>query len=434
MSRLLKDWLKSYVDYASVTEAPKRMHFWAGVGAIAGAVRRKVWLDMKRFMWVPSFYIVYVAPPGIVAKSTTMDISMNLLREVPGIKFGPDSITWQGLATMFAAASESFEFPIGSGDWWPMSPLSFASGELGSLVDLQNRDMVNLLIELWDGKKKYDKQTKMSGNDSIEAPWINIQGCTTPNWIADNMPRATVGGGFSSRCVFIYADKKDKYVPWPDEAVDKNDKELQAELIHDLEHMATMLCGPFKLSAAARAWGGRWYIEHWETLIQRGLDEETVIGYATRKQTHMVKLAMVLSIAQGDSLEITADNIQLAKVMLDDLEADMPKVFARIGRSEVSQHADKILGVIQRRGKMPYDEIWRVAHSAFPDLRDMENIIAGLIRSGLVGLEHTTSGAFLKALTNGHLLTPVNSNPPPSPPAPNGFEDSATPNSSAAGL
>jgi len=40
MARKLDDWLKNYLVYAGVTEAPQRMHFWAGVGAIAGALRR----------------------------------------------------------------------------------------------------------------------------------------------------------------------------------------------------------------------------------------------------------------------------------------------------------------------------------------------------------------------------------------------------------
>ena len=69
MSHERKDWISRYLQYASVTEAPKRMHFWAAVGAVAGCLRRRVWLDQKRFSWYPSFYIVFVAPPGVVGLS-----------------------------------------------------------------------------------------------------------------------------------------------------------------------------------------------------------------------------------------------------------------------------------------------------------------------------------------------------------------------------
>lgn len=407
MPRMLEDWLQGYVRYAAVTEAPKRMHFWAGVGALAGALRRKVWIDMRRFTWFPSFYIIYVAPPGIVAKSTTADIAMDLLRDIPGIKFGPNSITWQALVTAFAAASESFEYPPGSGDWWPMSPLNFVASEFGSLVNLQDRDMVNLLIELWDGKKKYDKITKMSGNDSIEAPWINLQGCTTPHWIADNMPPATIGGGLSSRCIFLYAEEKERFIPYVDEVIGDDDAELRAALVHDLEHISLNLCGPFRISEAARAWGRKWYEAFW-TAAKSRMDDQMIEGYAARKQTHMHKLAMVVSASHSDDLVISLDDLQLANTMLEDLEVDMPKVFSRIGRTEMSLLAEKIAGTVKRRGTMPYEDVYRLIQTAFPDARDIEGIMQGLLRAGHIVLLNNGAGLTVKAGNSPIELSPNN--------------------------
>lgn len=413
MGRKLGKWIDTYVQYASVTEAPKRMHFWAGVGALAGALRRKVWIDMKRFTWTPSFYIIYVAPPGIVAKSTTADIAMDLLRQVPGIKFGPNSITWQALVTAFAAASESFQWPLDSGDWHPMSPLSLVASELGSLINLQDRDMVNLLIELWDGKKKYDKITKMSGNDSIEAPWINLQGCTTPHWIADNMPQATIGGGLSSRCVFLYADQKEKFVAYVDEVIEKDDEKLRDILIHDLEHISMNLTGPFTISEEARIWGRAWYQSFWESAADR-MDDQMLEGYAARKQTHMHKLAMVLSASARDDLVITSEDLQLANSMLEDLEADMPKVFSRIGRTEQSLQAERFISIVMRKGVVYYDEAYRLIHSHFPDFRDFEGILNGAIRSGQVEVrQDPKSGRFILVVPESvkRLLSGDNSRP-----------------------
>lgn len=399
------------------------MHFWAGVGALAGALRRKVWIDMKRFIWTPSFYIIYVAPPGIVAKSTTADIAMDLLRQIPGIKFGPNSITWQALVTAFAAASESFQYPADSGDWHPMSPLTLVASELGSLINLQDRDMVNLLIELWDGKKKYDKITKMSGNDTIEAPWINLQGCTTPHWIADNMPPATIGGGLSSRCVFLYADQKEKYVAYVDETISESDEELRSQLIHDLEHISLNLCGPFTISSQARDWGKAWYESFWRAAVDR-MDDQMIEGYAARKQTHMHKLAMILSASKRDNLVIEEEDIQMANTMLEDLERDMPKVFSRIGRSEVSLHAERFIAIVQKKGKVPYDEAYRIIHAHFPNFHDFEGILDGAIRSGQLVIDATSEGIFLKAAGSNRPLSPHNNRPSP-PTSPLDAENSA---------
>jgi len=399
MRRRLKNWLEAYLTYASVTEAPKRMHFWAGVGAVAGALRRKVWIDMKRFTWYPSFYIIYVAPPGIVAKSTTADISMDLLKQVPGIRFGPNNITWQALVQAFAAASESFQYPEGSGEWHPMSPLTLVASELGSLVNLQDRDMVNLLIELWDGKRSYEKITKMSGNDTIEAPWINLQGCTTPHWIADNMPPATIGGGLSSRCLFIYADQKERFVAYVDEVVGASDQKLREDLIHDLEYLATNLCGPFTISPSARAWGTKWYEDFWKSASTR-MDDRMLEGYAARKQTHMHKLAMVLSAAQRDTLTIEQEDLHTANTLLEALETDMPRVFSRIGRSEASLQVERLIAAIRKAGGVEYAAAYQLVHSHFPGFRDYEDVLNGAIRSGQLALtiDPKTGQPMLKAV------------------------------------
>lgn len=404
--RHFPDWLTAYLEYASVTEAPRRMHFWAGVGAVAGALRRRVWIDMKRFQWFPSFYIIYVGPPGVVTKSTTIDIAIDLLKQVPGIKFGPNAVTWQALVTAFANASEAFEY---QGVWHPMSPLTLAASELGSLLNLQDRDMINLLIELWDGKKSYEKVTKMSGNDIIEAPWINLQAGTTPHWIADNMPQAMIGGGLSSRCIFVYGNTKEKYIAYVDEHVGDSDAALREKLIQDLEKIS-LLMGAFRISPDARKWGRAWYESFWKDALSR-MDDQMLEGYAARKQTHLHKLAMVLSASRGDSLEISIDDLQLANVMLLDIEQDMHKVFSRIGRTEDSMQAERFIDFVKRKGTISYEEAYRMIHIYFPDFRDFEGILDGAVRSGQVQLLTTPGGILLAA--KGAAPPPPPAAPPP---------------------
>lgn len=353
---------------------------------------------MKRFCWYPSFYIVFVGPPGIIAKSTTIDISTDLLRQVPGIKFGPNAITWQALVSAFAGASESFEYQA---EWHPMSPLTLVASELGSLLNLQDKDMINLLIELWDGKKTYEKITKMSGNDVIEAPWINLQAGTTPHWIADNMPQAMIGGGLSSRCIFVYGDTKDKYVAYVDEQVQHGDAALRLELIEDLERIA-MLVGKFTISAEARAWGRIWYEKFWRSAADR-MDDQMLEGYAARKQTHMHKVAMVLSASRSDSLIISEEDLQTANAMLEDLEGDMHRVFSRIGRTEDSMQAERFIEFVRRKGLISYAEAYRMIHIYFPDFRDFEGILQGALNSGQLVMTVGADGPMLAAR---HKATP----------------------------
>lgn len=374
------NWLEQFVKYAGSGEAPLRMYFWTGVSAIAGALRRQVWLDFKQFKWYPNFYIVLVAPPGIVSKSTTAGIGMDLLRRVPDVVFGPSVVTWQALITAFSEATRSFEL---NGEFYPMSAMTLESSEFGNLLNPQDKQMIDLMVELWDGKQgTFEKKTKHSGDDKVENPWINLIACTTPAWIAGNFPEYMIGGGFCSRTIFVYADQKREYVAYPDEVVVEDYEEVRANLIRDLE-IISMIKGEFKLSPEARKWGRLWYEKHYTTKNPL-LEGDRFGGYLARKQTHIHKLAMVLSAAESDSLVISEEHLALADNMVTDLEADMPMVFAKIGQSQESVTVDRMLGWLRGNGACSYKELYMRFHTHFPGHREFENIIAGLTAAGYI--------------------------------------------------
>jgi hypothetical protein len=387
MGRNFNDWLSAYIEYAGFSEAPKRMHFWSGVAAVAGALRRRVWLDMAYFKWHVNHYLVFVAPPGIVSKSTTVAIAMDILRQVPGITFGPDVVTWPALVTAFGAATESF---FVEDTQHTQSALTLESSEFGNLVNPTDREMIDLLVTLWDSKQgAFKKVTKNSGNDTVENPWINMIACTTPSWIAGNFPEYVIGGGFTSRCLFVYTDQKDKLVAYPSLHVPTGLKENQALLVADLHHISSNLVGPYSLSPEAIEWGEIWY-KHWYENPPPLLQDDRFSGYLARKQTHLHKLAMVIAASCRDELVIKADDLALAERMISDLEPDMPKVFARIGRTEDSIQAERLLQFIRKNAPIKYSKAYQYIYTAFPFCKDYEGIITGLVHAGLIKFDVAT--------------------------------------------
>src|SRR6516165_5851867 len=115
MPRRFPNWLKAYTSYTRDSESPTEFHFWTGVSVLAGALRRRVWIDMKKFQWTPNFYVILVGPPGVAAKSTSISMGMSLLSKVQGVRFGPESMTWQALAKDLADSIEHVEYFNGSG-------------------------------------------------------------------------------------------------------------------------------------------------------------------------------------------------------------------------------------------------------------------------------------------------------------------------------
>lgn len=386
--RIHADWLKAFVEFASYGEAPLKMLFWAGVSTIAGALRRRVWIQFPYFQWIPNFYIVFVAPPGIVSKSTTANIGMNLLRDLEEIKFGPDVITWQQLVTSLSKATQSDPNPLDPSEFYPMSAVTFCSDELGNLLNPQDRDLVDALVTLWDGKQgAFKKETKTSGSDVIENPFVNIIGCTTPAWISGTFPEYMIGGGFTSRCVFIYADQKRQFIAYPDEYVPAGFKEFRASLVHDLELISTLF-GPFQITQEARKWGREWYLKHWEA-PPAFLTTDQFSGYLARKQTHIHKLAMVLSAATGDSMLITKDHLIQAHAFVSAIEEDMPKVFSRIGQTDITRGSFNIVEYVKAQPGITQTELYAKLFRIL-SYRDFTEALNGAINSHQVRT-HTTS-------------------------------------------
>ena len=386
MARHYKDWLSAYIEYAGYGEAPVYMTFWTGVSAIAGCLRRRVWIDQMYFKWFPNFYIVLVAPPGVVAKTSTVGIGMNLLRDVPGVNFGPDIVTWQALISAFVDSTDAFEYQA---KFHEHSAITLESGEFGNLLDPRDKDMVDLMVALWDGKQgAMKKSTKGGGAESVINPWINLIACTTPAWIAQNFPEYMLGGGFTSRCIFVYADAKKQLVPYLSKVIPAGMEENRQKLIEDLIDISRGPVGEYKLTKTAFEWGEAWYNRHYSNRALN-LEDDRFGGYIARKQTHVHKLAMVLAASTGNKMEITEEHLKLADTMITDLEPDMAMVFSKIGKSDNSFYTDRLLQFIQRKKEAKYSDAYKFVHTYFPLARDFEEVVAGLIRAGYIRLDKT---------------------------------------------
>lgn len=384
MGRNYEDWLSAYVQYTRHTEAPARLHFWSGVSALAGALRRHVWFDMGYFKWYPNHYIILVAPPGVVSKSSTSRLSMELLRKVPGVAFGPDSVTWPKLVQDLATHAEMFEF---EGQLVTQSALTLHASEFGNLFDPQDRALVDIFVDLWDSiTGAFERGTKGDGSLVVENPWLNLIACTTPGWIGNYFPEALIDGGFTSRCLFVYADKKDRLVAYPQRRVPADHLDTKAKLIADLAYIGEKLLGNYVLTAEAEEWGEAWYKSHYEN-PPLGLRDSRFSGYLARKQTHLHKLAMIISASRRDELIITKNEMLDAATMFSDLEIDMQRVFEKIGRSAEASKADRIVQIVLNRGGMSYTDVYSAVQGYFPVVKDFSDVLSGIFLTGVLKME-----------------------------------------------
>lgn len=387
-ARLLPDWLAAYLEYTSHQEAPASFHFWTGVSTVAAALRRKVYFDQLYYTWSPNFYIILVGPPGVATKSSAISIGMKMLDDIQGIKKGSDALTWQALIQSMENAQELIQ--VANGEFLAISCLTFSSSELGSLLDPDDRKMLDVLTDLWDGKVGvWEKTTKTMGGNRVPNPWINIIAGTTPRWIADNLPYGAVGGGFTSRCVFVYAEKKRHLMAYPRYELAREGKlegmnKLRVKLLHDLEQIA-MLQGEYELTPEAIEWGKAWYEEHHKHPPKPLAGDDQFGGYLNRKQGHTHKLAMVLAASKGNTLVVDKQTLEAAVMLTNQLETAMPEVFQHINTTDTQAGALRIIERVRVLKSIHKDALYRMflRQMSFKEFNENLNsaIAAGALRT-----------------------------------------------------
>ncbi|HEY0725846.1 MAG TPA: DUF3987 domain-containing protein, partial [Pyrinomonadaceae bacterium] len=286
---------------------------------------------------------------------------MRLLEQIPNIHFGPPSLTWQALADSLSASIEHMRMMInGVEKFHPMSCITIPISELGTFLKIDDSALVDVLVDLWDGQlTAWAHNTRTSGQVDIRNPWLNIIGCTTPAWLKEHFPEHLIGGGLTSRVVFVYGDTKRKLVAYPDELIqDAAYADMEQKLLHDLREIASMQ-GPFTIDAAGRTWGRDWYAKHW-TGGGTTVSGDRYGGYIARKQTHIHKLAIICAAARSNNLVITDVHLREAEALLNVVEPHMRRVFESVGLVDEARHSHELMAFVRANGWMTTDSLWRL--------------------------------------------------------------------------
>lgn len=352
--RELADWIEAYKEYViPMSEAPEDFHEWVAVSMLAAATRRNVWIDMQIFDWVTNLYIVFVGPPGVVTKSTTINIGTQFLRGVQNIKLGQSSSSWQKLLVELekSQTTVSYKDPQGKDHKLMTCPLTLTISELGTFIKTQDGGMIDALTHLWDGQKDvFEHGTKSSSDTRVENPWLNIIGGTTPDWLANNFTGTMIGGGFASRVLFIPGYEKSKFVAYPDEMQEgDNIRRLKSLLRSDLV-LISALSGPMMISNEVREWGRNYYKEHWGQTNEKKNSGGQFDGYRARKWTILQKLAMIYCVSRGNDKVMRMPDVERALKLLGYAEEQMGSIFDSVTQTKESKNLALLLRHLKFHG------------------------------------------------------------------------------------
>lgn len=350
MSRELSDWLDSYLQYTDNSESPTSYHTWCGLSVIAGALQRRVYLKwgLKRVVF-PNIYVVLVGASGRTRKGNAIGIAKDFLRKVPNISVAPESSSGrQAMILAMKRAVNSFVDPTDGMLKFHCAITAF-SEELSVFLGQGDIGYLASLTDWYDSSDDWEYETVGRGKDTLQGLCLNFLGGTAPDWIQSMIPGEALGGGFTSRIIFIVEEHKRKIIP---EYIPTPEEEALAEVLQrDLERIS-QLSGEMKFTPEAKQLYVDWYIEQ-DTNLSAGnpaIPDTRFAGYCERRATHLQKLMLLASASRGDDLLIKPQDYHKAVSLLKMAELNMHKTFGGLGKARGSDVTETVKEYIKRMG------------------------------------------------------------------------------------
>lgn len=339
--RKVSNFISSFCDYASNYEGSYLFRFWSAVAIISATLERKCWSPLGEHQLFPNLYIFLIGDPG-TRKTFTAGMAVKLMKDVVfdrgGVQLMQDRLTPASLIKTLKECERTFEY---SGKQILHSSCFAYSSELRTMMeDIGGGSLISLLTDFYDSRahgEKFISRTIKHGAQEITGPGLTFLGCSTPDWFVEILPQSAIGGGFTSRVIFIVQDgPMEKPIAEPQAP----DLKLRKDLIETIKAIHN-LSGPFEITEGAKAEYKAWYDE-FMTKSVRAISDERFKGYAMRKGDFVRKLAMIFSAAQRDDMKVDEFDIVLAIESLTAIEPMMMKAFGPIGDSDRAKNISRI--------------------------------------------------------------------------------------------
>ena len=381
MKRVLPNWISSYLEYMNDTEYPVPYHLWNAVSCICGALQRRVNMPWGMQKIYPNMYIVLVGRSGL-GKGESMKPAIDMFMET-GLPVAAEAITIEELMCYMEDQQNSFMNHEGKQE--VHSSVSVFAKELAVLLGQRDIKKISHLTDWYDSANIWKNETKNKGSNEILGVCLNLLGAAAPDWFGSMLPIESMGGGFTSRIIFVVEQKKAKIIARPI-YTDKHRK-LRDDLITDLSSISTFYRGEYKFSTEAEAFYETYYIAQ-ETDIEAGVfpvPDPTFEGYANRRALHLRKLAMVFATARGEQDGIIqVGDFKQGIQLLSNAEKKMPRLFGGVGKAQLADVVNKIMEYIIKFKKVTRSQVLRAFY------KDVDSVTIKIVEDTLSKMKFMT--------------------------------------------
>ena len=385
--RKVPDWIDGFCQYIDNTEPPYMYKLWCAISTIAAVLQRKCYLEWGTLTFYPNMYIVLVGPSG-VRKGTAMDPAANFLRDL-NIRMAAEAITREALIRELSESTAADPNPelgiIGA----QHSSLTIFAQEFTVFIGYNNSSLLSDLTDWYDCRKRWTYRTKNMGTDDIIGVFVNLIGATTPELIRTMLPMDAIGGGLTSRMIFVYEEKKGKTVVIP--FLTDEEKALRGQLGFDLQRIH-QLSGKFAVTQDFIDLWMDWYPAQEEN---PPFNDNRFGGYIMRRPNHVMKLSMIMSASRSNAMRVEGRDLQRAIDILHATERKMLHTFSGVGKYRHAETLEDVMREIALRKEVTKRELQIVfRRDASPT--ELDEMLSALETMGYVQITREVPSGVVK--------------------------------------
>jgi hypothetical protein len=306
-----------YLAYCENSETPYAYDFWSAAWLLACAAGRGLVVSRGSASVHLNLFIIFVADSGTTRKSTAVRNASKFARSLSGedVAFIESRITPEKLE--FDLAMQSAEYGY-----------AYATIAIDELVKFLGQEkyvkgMPTLLTDLYDSPEiRSGGGTIIRGNCILRKVFVNFLSASTPSWLLRAVNPDVIEGGFTSRVIFVVAERAKHSLPFGGIVDETLRQEIELRL-SDVRNQAART-DTIPISEGARKRFISWY---------KSRDQKRDpfrASFQSREDAHVLRLAALLSISDG-LWEIQANHISVAIRVITETREDGATIFEGTG-------------------------------------------------------------------------------------------------------
>lgn len=344
------NFIDQYIHFNSRHDAPKDYHLWLGAYLVGAALSRKAWIgSLHQNPLFPNLYICLVGPQGLLFKSTCIETANRILVQSEVIHAAmPDAARRECLAMEL----KDLQFPPSSEitHWNEVikgAEAAFMIGELSDLLgsSLRKDDEVLNWIQSWYDSRppwrpwRYRTVKRYTNPETLYQLCIHLAAATTPKYIRGRFPEGCTEEGLGSRFVWIVktaVDIRRVQEEWGWDLAKEGEIVKELKRIHDDVNRH----GQYELADESKPMFREW-LDIWRAELIAN-SESPIGGFLARKQSHLLKLAMIRAAGQLDRNEprlILPQDIGWASDRIAELTPGLAKLFHAVNMDQATRVA-----------------------------------------------------------------------------------------------